>query len=261
MAQLLRTAADFHPDKLRQLTAMFTGGAPLTPAEIDIWLNAGIPIVNGFGMSEAGTVFGMPVDAKIIAAKPGSVGVGTPGIGARIVDGDERECSDGVAGELMLRGENIFSGYWQRPEESAQAFTEEGWFRTGDIAMRDGDGFHWIVDRKKDMFISGGENVYPAEIESVLAGYPGLSEFAVVGVPDEQWGEVGHLVVVVEPGSTPDARALIEFLRGSLAHYKVPKHVSFWDRLPRTSTGKIQKKALRVELLQKNRPVSQPNLL
>ena len=108
----------------------------------------------------------MPIDPVLIDAKAGSAGVSTPGVASRIVDADDKDCPPGVAGELLLRGPNVFSGYWRRPEDTAAAFTEDGWFRTGDIAERDADGFHWLVDRKKDMFISGGENVYPAEIEA-----------------------------------------------------------------------------------------------
>jgi fatty-acyl-CoA synthase len=249
MAQRLRAAAQFDPSRLKGLAAIFTGGAPLPAADIRSWLEAGIAIVNGYGMTEAGTVFGMPVDADAIAAKPGSVGFGTAGIGVRIVDAGERDCPDGVAGELLLKGENIFAGYWRQPNETAKAFTAEGWFRTGDVALRDAEGHYWLVDRKKDMFVSGGENIYPAEIEAALAGCPGVAEASCVGVPDAQWGEVGHLAVVPAPGSPLTADAVLEFLGTALARYKLPKHVSLVDSLPRTASGKIQKSILRTRLL------------
>jgi len=245
MAAMLREQPGFDPAQLRGLTAIFTGGAPHPAPAIRAWLADGIPVADGFGMSEAGTVFGMPVAPALIDAKAGSAGVSTPGVESRIVDADDNDCSPGVAGELLLRGPNIFSGYWRRPEETAAAFTEDGWFRTGDIALRDADGFHWLVDRKKDMFISGGENVYPAEIEAALSGHPGLAEFAVVGVPDSQWGEVGVCVLVAAAGQTVAIEVLHAHLGDRLARYKLPQRYVFAEALPRTGSGKVKKAELR----------------
>jgi len=245
MATMLRQRPGFDPAALRGLTAIFTGGAPNPASAIKAWLEQGIAVVDGFGMSETGTVFGMPPDPAIIARKAGSVGFGTPAIEARIVDEAEQDCPDGTPGELLLRGENVFAGYWRRPQANEDAFTHDGWFRTGDVAVRDSDGFYRLVDRKKDMFISGGENVYPAEVESAMAGFAGIAELAMFGVPDEKWGEVGHLVIVALPGVCIDRDSVIAYLEGRLARYKIPKHVTFAASLPRTGSGKVMKGILR----------------
>ncbi|MGE4481971.1 AMP-binding protein [Acidocella sp.] len=249
MAQMLRAVEGFDPEALRNLTAIFSGGAPHPAADIRSWLRDGIPIADGFGMSEAGTVSCMPIHIPLIDQKAGATGLVPPAIRLRIVDAAGQDVPPGMAGELLLKGENIFTGYWRAPEETAKAFTEDGWFRTGDIARQDEDGFLFLVDRKKDMFISGGENVYPVEIEAALAALPGIREAAVVGVPDARWGEVGHLAVVIAD-TGPDAAAILEFLNTRLARYKIPKYVSFVEALPRTGTGKIQKPQLRQQLAQ-----------
>ncbi len=247
MAHMLRQQPGFDPAPLRRLTGFFTGGAPHPAANIRGWLADGISIVDGFGMSEAGTVFGMPIEREAIAAKAGSVGVATPGIEARIVDAHGDECAIGTPGELQLRGPNISAGYWRNPQETRAAF-QDGWFRTGDIAKVDEEGFYFIVDRQKDMFISGGENVYPAEIEAVLAGMSGVAEVAVVGVADTRWGEVGHAAIVRRPDSAITADDVLIYLASRLARYKQPKQVSFLDALPRTGTGKVQKRMLKAVL-------------
>ncbi len=248
MAAQLRSSPDYRSSTLHGLKALFTGGAPHPAADILAILADGVPIADGFGMSEAGTVFGMPLSRPTIAAKAGSVGFGTSGVQVRIVDAADQDCPSGVPGEVLLKGENIFSGYWRRPAETRAAFTPDGWFRTGDIALRDDDGFYWIVDRKKDMFISGGENVYPAEVEAALADYPGLRECAVVGAPDPQWGEVGHCALAAHPGHDLDIDDLRELLRGRLAHYKVPKVFRIVESLPRTGSGKVVKSELKALL-------------
>lgn len=248
MAKMLRNTEGFDPTKLHNLTAIFSGGAPHPAADIRAWLQDGIPIADGFGMSEAGTVSCMPIHIPLIDQKAGSAGLIPPAIQTRIVDAEGQGVSPGTAGELLLKGDNIFTGYWRAPEETARAFTEDGWFRTGDIARQDEDGFLFLVDRKKDMFISGGENVYPVEIEAALAALPGIREAAVVGVPDERWGEVGHLVAVVAENG-PDEAMIRAFLGTRLARYKIPKYISFLEALPRTGSGKIQKTILRANLL------------
>ena len=136
-------------------------------------------------------------------------------------------------------------------------FDDQGWFSTGDIVRRDADGFHWIVDRKKDMFISGGENVYPAEVEAQLKSYPGLAECCLVSVPDARWGEVGHLVLVESPGASVSIDAVQAFLATRLARYKQPKLFSILTQLPRTATGKVRKGELREQLLQQQAPAPQ----
>jgi len=252
MAAALRSAATYEPQELRGLRAIFTGGAPIDVNAQDAFAREQILLVNGYGMTEVGTVFGMPLDAGVSAAKPRSVGVAPPSVQTRVVDEQDRDCSAGTPGELLVRGDNVFLGYFDEPEETRRAFVD-GWFRTGDIVRIDSDGYCTLVDRKKDMFISGGENVYPAEIEACLVGFPGVEAAAVVGVPDSVWGEVGHLALVTSAASVgvaPDPQRVKEFLYTQLARYKVPKYVSVLDQLPRTGSGKVSKKQLRDRLLE-----------
>jgi fatty-acyl-CoA synthase len=250
MAATLRADPAFDPSSLRGMTAIFTGGAPHAPEAIRAWLRDGIPVSDGFGMTEAGTVFGMPLDPALIDAKAGSAGVAPPTVQTRIVDAEARDCPPGAAGELLLRGRGVFSAYWRRPEETAAAFTADGWFRTGDIARCDGEGFHWLVDRRKDMFISGGENVYPAEIENALVGFPGIAECAVIGVPDPQWGEVGICVLAPASVGEPVIEAVQAHLAARLARYKLPRRFVVLEALPRTGSGKVMKSELRRQLVE-----------
>ncbi|MCD0279545.1 AMP-binding protein [Xanthomonas melonis] len=247
MMQAFRQQPGFDPAGLRHLTALVSGGAPHAGEDLLGWLQDGIPMVCGYGMSEAGTVFGMSVDCAVIRAKLGAAGVSTPAVQTRVVDAQGRDCPPEVPGELLLRGPNLSPGYWRDPQASAEALDPQGWFRTGDIVRRDADGFFWVVDRKKDMFISGGENVYPAEIEAVLADHPQIRECAVVGIADPQWGEVGYLAIVpAEPAL--DLDQLRDYLIARLAKYKVPKHLRVVEALPRTATGKLQKARLKQAL-------------
>lgn len=249
MAAMLRGLPDFDGAALARLTAVFTGGAPHPAADIRAWLAQGVPVVDGYGMSEAGTVFGMPADLALIDARAGSAGLAMPAVATRIVDEQDDDCPPGVAGELLLKGDNIFQGYWRRSEETERAFTADGWFRTGDIARADAEGYHWLVDRKKDMFISGGENVYPAEIEAALADHPAIAECAVIGMPDPRWGEIGHLVATCRDGAVLDLTLILSHLENRLARYKLPKALTLVAALPRTGSGKIQKTILREQLL------------
>lgn len=246
MSSILRRQPDFDPAAFRRLTALFSGGAPHPQAELNAWLDDGVPVISAYGLSEAGSVFMMPIDIETIRRHPLAVGLGTPGIRSRLVDDEGRDCPDGLPGEVLLKGDNVFAGYWRRPEQTAAVFTEDGWLRTGDVAVLR-DGYYEIVDRKKDMFISGGENVYPAEIENVMSHFPGVGDVAVVGVPDERWGEVGHMVII---GEAIDKTVILSFLSERIARYKLPKHVSFADDLPRTGSGKIRKDLLRARLMQ-----------
>jgi fatty-acyl-CoA synthase len=244
MALAIRAVEGFDASRLSGLTAIFTGGAPHPETQIRDWLNDGIAIVDGFGMSEAGTVFGMPLDRSLIDRKAGCVGVATPRVQARIVDDKDQPVAVGTPGELQLKGDNITLGYWRRDAEYKETFTADGWFRTGDILTRDGDGYFRVTDRKKDMYISGGENVYPVEVEAHLDKYPGVSELAVIGVPDPKWGEVGCLFYVSESSeiSLEDVDA---FLTTRLARYKIPKQARRVKALPRNGVGKLMRHDLR----------------
>ena len=245
MAQMLRGAEGFDPASLRHLRALFTGGAPNPPENIRLWLSEGVRMVDGFGMTEVGTVLGMPIESEIIAEKAGSAGLPAPTLSLRIVSEDGLEVPANTVGELQIAGPNVTPGYWRRPSETEAAFTRDGWFRTGDLGRRDADGFVFLVDRRKDMFISGGENVYPAEVERVLAAYPGVSDVAVIGVASAEWGEVGTAFVACRPDDAPGADELAAFCRKHLARYKVPTSFRFVEALPRTASGKVQKHLLR----------------
>jgi fatty-acyl-CoA synthase len=244
MALAIRAIEGFDPARLRGLKAVFTGGAPHPEAQIRAWLDDGIPIVDGYGSSEAGTVFGMPLAPALIASKAGSVGLPTPRLQARLVDDQDVPVATGVPGELQLKGGNVTVGYWRREEEHRAALTPDGWFRTGDVLTCDADGYYRVTDRKKDMYISGGENVYPVQVEAELVTYPGIRELAVVGVPDARWGEVGCLFYVPQAGVI-DFEALQAFLVTKLAKYKVPKHVRVVEALPRNGVGKLLRHELR----------------
>lgn len=244
MAEALRYAEGFAPESW-SLTALFTGGAPNPPANIRWWVDQGVAMVDGFGMTEAGTILGMPLDPDLIATHAGAVGHAGPATAVRIVDFRDQDVAEGEAGEILVKGPNVTPGYWNRPEERERAFTPDGWLRTGDIARRDADGYIAIVDRRKDMFISGGENVYPVEIEAALVEHPSVLEVAVIGIPDDRWGEVGCAFVVVKPGASPTPDDLRAHCEARLARYKVPREFRVEEELPRTGTGKVQKNRLR----------------
>ncbi|HWG70070.1 MAG TPA: AMP-binding protein [Steroidobacteraceae bacterium] len=254
MAAMLRADPAFEPEALRRLTAIFSGGAPHAADAIRAWTEVGIPIADGFGMSEAGTVSCMPLDIDLIDSHAGSAGLVPPGVELRIIDDQGKDCAAGEAGEIVVRGAGVSGGYWRRPEQTRSSFTAEGWFKTGDVGRMDAEGFLWLIDRKKDMFISGGENVYPAEIERALAGYPDIAECAVVGVSDERWGEAGHLVIVPVPGRDIVIAEVLGYLESRLARYKIPRHVRVSDKLPRNGAGKVMKKELRAMLDAANAP-------
>jgi fatty-acyl-CoA synthase len=245
MAASLRADPDFDPAKLRGLTAIFSGGAPHAPDAIRAWTGDGIAMADGFGMSEAGTVSCMPLDLALIGARAGAAGIVPPGLGIKIVNPRGEACQPGEPGEIFVKGDNVTSGYWRRPAETASAFTEDGWLRSGDIGALDAENYLWLIDRKKDMFISGGENVFPAEIEGALAAYPGLADCAVIGVPDERWGEVGQLFVVPQPGGDIRPGDVLAYLETRLARYKLPKTITLMDALPRNGAGKLVKAQLR----------------
>jgi fatty-acyl-CoA synthase len=183
-------------------------------------------------------------DIELLCNKAGSCGVPFMTVEPKIVDDEGHEVPAGTVGELWLRGPCITSGYWNQPETTAKAF-RDGWFVTGDAALRDEDGFYYIVDRRKDMYISGGENVYPAEVEAAIAELTEVAECAVVGIPDARWGEVGRVYVVPLPGRAITADALLAHCAGRLAKFKVPRTAVITDSLPRTSSGKVQKHLLR----------------
>jgi fatty-acyl-CoA synthase len=251
MAQMLWNQPGFAPAALSSLQVYATGGAPNPKVQIERFVSAGVPMSDGFGMSETGSNFAMPVENRaLMIEKAGSIGMPLLMLEVRIVDDEGIDLPDGDTGELWLRGPSITKGYWNQPELTAKAF-HDGWFKTGDAARRDVDGYYYLVDRKKDMFISGGENVYPAEVEAVITELTNVAEVAVIGVPDERWGEVGHAMIIAVSGGAIDPNAIIAHCRDRLASFKVPKAVTIVSEIPRTASGKVQKHVLRDRLLAK----------
>lgn len=223
------------------------GGAPLPDNLIRAFLRKGVRICHGMGMTETGpTVFLM--DPDHVAEKIGSVGKPQVLVEVRIVDADGNDAPPGGRGELLFRGPAITPGYYNNEQATRATIDADGWLHSGDVGLRDADGYYYIVDRIKDMYISGGENVYPAEVEAVLMSCPDVLEAAVIGVADAKWGEVGHAAVLPRPGKQIATEALRAYARERLAAYKVPKHITVVDEFPRTAAGKIQKHVLKSRL-------------
>jgi fatty-acyl-CoA synthase len=245
MAQVLWQQPGFDPAKLRHIKYWATGGAPNPAAQIERYLEAGINMSNGFGMSETGSNYGTPMDdhEKVIA-KQGSCGLPYPFIETRIADEDGNELPPGETGEVWLAGPSVTPGYWNRPEENEQAFAGR-WFKTGDAGWVDEEGWLYVVDRRKDMYISGGENVYPAEVEAVLAELEAVAEAAVIGVPDRRWGEVGRASLIPRAGHAIDAALVLAHCGARLARFKIPVTVAVVETIPRTASGKVLKHVLR----------------
>jgi acyl-CoA synthetase (AMP-forming)/AMP-acid ligase II len=173
-----------------------------------------------------------------------SAGQAVLGTDVRVVDADGKDCAPGQMGEIIMAGPLLMKGYWKNPEATARAI-RDGWFYSGDAGTMDADGYIYVQDRIKDMIISGGENVYPAEVENVLFSHPAVADAAVIGVPDQQWGESVKAMVVLKPGATATAEEIIEFCVGRIANFKRPKSVDFVTTLPRNPTGKVLKRELR----------------
>lgn len=245
MAATLWQHPDFAPEKFQQLVVYATGGAPNPRAQVERFVRAGIAMSDGFGMSETGSNFAMPVgDPALLVAKAGSCGLPFLAVQLQITAVDGSGLLPGETGELWLKGPSITPGYWNQPALTAQSFAD-GWFKTGDAAMQDADGFTFIVDRRKDMYISGGENVYPAEIEGVLAELPGLAQSAVIGIDDPRWGEVGKAFLVLTAGSELTTAQAHSHCLMRLAKFKVPASFVIVESLPSTASGKVQKHLLR----------------
>jgi long-chain acyl-CoA synthetase len=202
----------------------------------------GVEICEGYGLSE--TAPSLTSNAAGRVKKAGSVGPAIPGVELRVVDDHDRDVPPGEVGEVVARGPNIFRGYWKRDAETAEAM-RGGWFHTGDLARVDEDGYYFIVDRKKDMIIVSGYNVYPIEVENVLLRHPKVLDAAVVGVASEYQGESVKAVLVKRPGEALEASEVIEYCREHLAAFKVPRVVEFRQELPKNATGKLLKRELR----------------
>ncbi|ODU62618.1 MAG: feruloyl-CoA synthetase [Acetobacteraceae bacterium SCN 69-10] len=247
MAEALAADAAFDAAALKRLHAIFLGGAPPAPALIERFLEFGVPLVNGYGMSEAGTAIHVPIDREAVRRSAGAVGLPAPHIEIRLV-ADGADVRAGDVGEVWLRGPSVTPGYWNRPAETAAAFAE-GWYRTGDLARREMSGMYRIVDRLKDMYVSGGENVYPAEVEAVVAASGAVADAAVLGIADARWGEIGVAFVVPEDAASFDPDALRAHCAARLAKYKCPTRVVVVEAIPRSAAGKILKPVLRERLM------------
>ncbi|MGD8398389.1 MAG: long-chain fatty acid--CoA ligase [Anaerolineae bacterium] len=248
MYQMLTQAPNWDEADLSSLRFCTSGGAPLPVPLVQKYAREkAVRFKQGFGMTEYGPgLFALPAEDAI--RKAGSIGRPNFFIDVRVVD-DNNPLPPNQVGELLLKGPSGCSGYWDNPEASAAVIDDEGWFHTGDLVYHDEEWYFYVVDRKKDMFISGGENVYPAEIESVLYRHPAVHMCAVIGVPHEKWGEVGHACVVLQPNAEVTEEEVLAFMQEHLARYKVPKGVTFLEALPISAAGKILKRELREQFV------------
>lgn len=239
MLQMMSDLEYFRQADLSSLRYAIVGGAPMPIPLINLWHEKGVAIRQGFGLTEVGpNCFSLHQDDAI--RKKGSIGFPNFYIEAKIMCDSGKECGTDETGELWLRSPVVTPGYWRKEKETKESVTD-GFFHTGDLVRRDSEGFYYVVDRKKNMFISGGENVYPAEIEKFIYTNEAVKEVAVIGVPDERWGEVGKAYIVVKEKAELNEEAIRDFCRAGLAKYKIPKHFSFVNEIPKTDAGKINK--------------------
>lgn len=243
MIQMMKEAPSFANADLSSVRYFIIGGEPLPLPVIAEWQKRGIPIRQGFGMTEVGpSVTSLHQDDS--ARKIGSIGTLNFYLEARVVDDNGNDVPQGQEGEFILRGAVVTPGYRNNPKATADAI-KDGWFYTGDIVRQDSEGFFYVMDRKKNMYISGGENVYPAEVEKFIGTHEEVQEVAIIGVPDATWGEVGKAFVVLKPASVLTAEDILRYCIGNVAKYKIPKYVEFLPELPKSDTGKIDRKRLR----------------
>jgi long-chain acyl-CoA synthetase len=246
MINLLTQFPDARKYDLSSLQVLAYGGSPMAPELVRRTreLLPKVKLIQVYGLSETGFLTGLQ-DQEHTEDKLMSCGRPCPGVDLQVTDTSGKQPEPGQAGELIVRGANVMRGYWNNPEETAKAF-RDGFFRTGDIGHQDAGGYFYILDRLKDMIVTGGENVYSGEVEAVIYGHPAVREVAVFGVPDPQWGELVMACVVLKPGTALTADDLVAFCRRSLASYKLPRRIEFPETdLPKSSTGKILKRTLR----------------
>jgi fatty-acyl-CoA synthase len=233
----------FAETDMTRLVFAGVGGAPTPDTILRTWQEQGAVLQQGYGMTETSPLV-LVLDKEDAVRKAGSAGKPALNMEMRVVGDDGADAPPGTVGELWVKGPNITKGYWQQPEVTAASFTD-GWLHTGDAALVDDEGYYFIVDRWKDMYISGGENVYPAEVENVLYQHDSIAEAAVIGMSDTRWGQVGRAVVVVKPGCSLTEDEVVAHCAANLARYKLPHSVVFTDALPRNATGKVHKPTLR----------------
>ena len=242
MLNFMVKQGDIDNYNLSSMKTLMVGGEPISLSLLAAYQERNIPIRQVFGQTE--TSIQLWLAEEDAARKIGSVGKSVFHAHVRVVNENGIDVVPEEVGEIILKGPTQMIGYWNDPEQTAETL-KDGWLHTGDLATMDEEGFVYMVDREKDMYISGGENVYPAEIERVLGENPKILEVAVIGVPDEKWGEVGKALIVLKDGEKMSGEEPIDFLRGKIARYKIPKHVEFTKEFPKTASGKIKKASLR----------------
>ncbi|WP_025745884.1 long-chain-fatty-acid--CoA ligase [Kallotenue papyrolyticum] len=240
--QMLLASPRFDATDLSSVRFFYNGGDRCPLEVVEAFKRRGLAFGGGYGLTETSpTAFMMePEDFARGTTRLGFIGKPALFTEAQLRTPDGHRAAPGEVGEIWVRGPNVFGGYWQQPEATAQAFAE-GWFRTGDLAVQDEDGLTYVVGRSKEMFKSGGLNVYPAEVEAVLSQHPAVREVCVIGVPDPQWNEVGRAIVALQPGAQATAEELLAWCDGKLARYKIPRSVVFVEALPRNTLGKINR--------------------
>jgi malonyl-CoA/methylmalonyl-CoA synthetase len=233
-------------EQASHMRLFISGSAPLLIETFNEWRErTGQTILERYGMSETIMLTSNPYDPKDGERRGGTVGFALPGVGVRVRDDQGSDVPAGEIGGIQVRGPNVFKGYWRMPEKTKEEFTADGWFKTGDVGKIDADGYVTIVGRSKDLIISGGYNVYPAEVEGYINEIPGVAESALVGVPHPDFGEVGVAVVIPKAGAKLDAEQIVATLKARLANFKIPKRCFVVGELPRNTMGKVQKKLLR----------------
>jgi len=245
MFHMIANTSRFSSANFDSVRIFISGGAPCPVVIMEKYWAIGKLFKMGYGLTEVGpNNFYLP--EKDIKQKPTSVGLPVLHCDMKIIDTKTNATvKKGKVGELLLKGPHIFSGYWDEPEETRKTIEPDGWVHTGDLAMQDKEGFYYIVGRRKEMYISGGENVFPVEIEELLFKHPAIDLAAVIGVPDEKWGEVGKAFITLKSGMTTTREEIKEYLTDKLAKYKIPKYFEIKDSLPTSATGKILKKELK----------------
>jgi fatty-acyl-CoA synthase len=249
MALALMRRPEFTTRDLSSIRMVLCGAAPVPMTLFEAWTQRGITFISSFGMTEVAGGFAMITPVAEAARRLGTAGRPCLYSEAKILRGDGTDAPDDEVGELAIRGPLVFGGYWNNDAET-RATIIDGWLHTGDLAVREPSGYFRIVDRKKDLIISGGLNVYPAEVEGALLKLDGVLESAVYGVPDEKWGEAVAASVVLAPGSRRDTASIRDDLRAFIAAYKIPKHIEFPAALPRTTSGKVLRRDLRERAVQ-----------
>jgi len=233
-------------EAVKTMRLFISGSAPLLVETFNDWKErTGHTILERYGMSETIMLTSNPYHAKDGERRGGTVGFPLPGVGLRVIDDDGKPVPSGEIGNIQVKGPNVFKGYWRMPEKTKDEFTGDGWFKTGDVGKIDEGGYVTIVGRSKDLIISGGYNVYPAEIEGYINEMPGVAESALVGVPHPDFGEVGVAIVIAKTGTQVDGDAIVARLKTQLANFKIPKRCFVVGELPRNTMGKVQKNLLR----------------